>query len=283
MPCRNNYLEDVPVLIKGIAGRLRSSKRTLSMRALFPILVIALLPGCAASPASPHTFQQVLDQHAAAHGGRAAIEGVERLQIDLAIDEPPFVLAARYSASRDGRMRIDVYSDDIRVFSEGFNGRNGWQWPGGTEQPVAMSVAGEAAIKRGIVGNLYGLHERPALGYDLHYNGTEDAGETRFHVIESTSPDGFVERFYIDADTGRLAQKREISSLHPDTDPVEQAYVTHFGDYRVVDGRWFSFRSEKRPPGSDVAVQTVILTSVIINPDLPDELFLPEVNFTEPE
>lgn len=253
------------------------------MRALVPIFIIAFLPGCAASPGSPHTLQQVLDQHAAAHGGRAAIESIETLQIDLAIDEPPFVLAARYSASRDGRMRIDVYTDDIRVFSEGFNGRNGWQWPGGTDRPVAMSDAGEAAVKRGIVGNLYGLHERPGLGYDLQYTGTEDAGEALFHVIESTSPDGFVERFYIDADTGLLARKRETSSLHPDSDPVEQAYVTHFADYRVVDGRWFSFRSEKRPPDSDVAVQTVVLTSVTVNPDLPDELFLPEVNFTEPE
>lgn len=253
------------------------------MRALYPILIIALLPGCAAGPVSPGTLQQVLDQHAAAHGGRAAIESVETLQIDLAIDEPPFVLTGRYSASRDGRMRIDVYSDDVRVFSEGFDGRNGWQWPGGTDQPVAMSVAGETAVKRGIVGNLYGLHERPALGYDLRYTGTEDTGETRFHVIESTSPDGFVERFYIDDDTGRLAQKREISSLHPDTDPVEQAYVTHFADYRAVEGRWFSFRSEKRPLDSDVAVQTVSLTMVAINPDLPDELFLPEVNFTAPE
>lgn len=252
------------------------------MRALFPILIMVLY-GCAVAPESPATLQQVLDQHAAAHGGRAAIESVETLQIDLAIDEPPFVLTGRYSASRDGRMRVDVYSDDVRVFSEGFDGQKGWQWPGGTDQPVAMSDAGEAAVKRGIVGNLYGLHERPALGYDLRYTGTEDAGETRFHVIESTSPDGFVERFYIDADTRRLAQKREISSLHPDTDPVEQAYVTHFADYRVVDGRWFSFRSEKRPLESDVAVQTVILTRVTINPDLPDELFLPDVNFTEPE
>ncbi len=253
------------------------------MRALFAILIFVLLQGCAAGPGSPHTLQQVLDQHAAAQGGRAAIESVETLQIDLAIKEPPFVLVARYSASRDGRMRIDVYSDDIRVFSEGFNGRNGWQWPGGTDQPVAMSAAGEAAVKRGIVGNLFGLHERPALGYDLRYISIEDVGEMRFHVIESTSPDGFVERFYIDADTGHLAQKREISSLHPDTDPVEQAYVTHFSDYRVVEGRWFSFRSEKRPPDRDDAVQTVILTSVTLNPDLPDELFLSEVNFTEPE
>lgn len=253
------------------------------MRALFPILIIALLPGCAAGPESPGTLRQVLDQHATAHGGRPAIESVEALQIDLAIDEPPFVLTGRYSASRDGRMRIDVYSDDVRVFSEGFDGRNGWQWPGGTDQPVAMSSSGKAAVERGIVGNLYGLHERRALGYDLRFTGTEDSGESRFHVIESTSPDGFVERFYIDADTGRLAQKREISSLHPDTDPVEQVYVTHFGDYRVVEGRLFSFCSEKRPLDSDVAVQTVSLTKVTINPELPDGLFLPDATFTAPE
>ena len=53
-------------------------------------------------------LDQLLRDHAAARGGVAAIESRVNVALDLQIVEPGFTVDGRYTATRDGCMRIDV-------------------------------------------------------------------------------------------------------------------------------------------------------------------------------
>lgn len=243
------------------------------MRARSLFFLFLLPPAACADHVDPD-LERVLDRHRAGLGGQPAIDAVGSVQIDLAIEEPPYSLVACYVATRDGRMRIDVYDDDVRVFSEGFDGNDGWQLPAGTAAAAPMSAAGEAAVRRGIVGNLFGLHERPTLGYELRFVATEPAVRGGEHwVIDSIAPDGFRERLYVDSDSGRIERRSETSSLHPDDDPEEHRFVTRVSDYRERGGRWFPFRTEKFRAATGAGVQRTTVTRLVVNPALPDDVF----------
>jgi len=48
-------------------------------------------------------------------GGRAAIEAVQSIQIDLHIKDPSFEVDGTYYAARPGKMRIDVSAEGKHV------------------------------------------------------------------------------------------------------------------------------------------------------------------------
>jgi hypothetical protein len=85
-----------------------------------------------------HRIQCVQDRagnakHTLARGGVEAIESAHTVAIRLRIVEPKFTVEGLYQASRDGQMRIEVFADGKRVFSEGYDGRRGWQLAAGAE------------------------------------------------------------------------------------------------------------------------------------------------------
>jgi hypothetical protein len=104
-------------------------------------------------------------------GGASAIENVASVEIELEIEEAAFTVTATYRATRDGRMRTDVFDDDQRVFAEAYDGESGRQFVPGDSTADAMSPDGEAAVKSGIVGHIFGLHERPALSCEISLRG----------------------------------------------------------------------------------------------------------------
>lgn len=214
------------------------------------------------------TLQEVLAFHQKALG-----EPLQGIQLELLINEPAFSVSARYQASRDSGMRIDVYADEERVFSEGFDGVSSWQWPHGATEPTGVTEDGNAALRRGMVNNLYGLHERPALGYELCYEGYKTLDDVRYWQVTSTAPDGFSETFYINVETGLIDRKVEFSALHPDLDPAKRESLTLFSNYRWLGSRRFSFGSEKLDAQSGEPLSQVTIVSAIADPTLPADTF----------
>src|SRR5439155_20776216 len=51
---------------------------------------------------------EVIERHTKAMGGRAAIEAIQSIEIDLHIADPKFEVDGTYFAARPGKMRIDV-------------------------------------------------------------------------------------------------------------------------------------------------------------------------------
>jgi hypothetical protein len=192
--------------------------------------------------------------------------------VKLEISESGVTYHGNYTATRAGWMRIDVSVDGVRVFSEALGPGGGWQMfsDGRIE---GLTPAGEAALKRGIVGNLYGLHELRDLGYSLELLGATVFDGTEFWEIEKIAPEGTSEYIFIRQDTFLIDRETEISALHPDVDATKQPQETVFLQYRETGGVMYSNRSETRNRESGDILQTDIVKLRKVNEPVDQALF----------
>jgi len=205
-------------------------------------------------------------------GGAAALAAVQAIQNRIQITEPTFQVTGEYKATREGKMRIDIFAGDQRVFSEAFDGEAGWQMFG--DGTVAdMSKAGEEAVRHGLITNLYGLNEMAGLGVGLQYVGNEVIDGQNYDKVDLTFGDGAVNHYFLDAETGRVVFQRDEVALHPDVDDTVQRFETRYSDFRTVGDVKYSFRSEKRDRDTGEVVQTIIVEEIAQNPDLDPAVF----------
>ena len=222
------------------------------------------------------TLEQLLDEHTAARGGGAVIEAVASMGVELEIIEPEFTVTGNYLATRDGLMRIDIFADGARVFTEALSSDGGWQMFGdGTIEDV--SPEGAAALRRGVESNLYGMHELPGLGYSMTLAGKTERNGATYWDIEQVAPDGFSKHLFIDPDTFRIATEIKTSALHPDLDPTQIRQETYYSDYVAIAGVLFSNQSETRNIDSGETMQRTLIKSRRINgPIDPNHFARPE-------
>jgi hypothetical protein len=220
----------------------------------------------------PMTLDDVIDRHTEARGGAAAIERIDALQLQLRITEPGFTVDATYVATRDGYMRIDIYADGQRVFTEALGPEGGWQLRQGETAPATLSPEGERALRRGLERNLYGLHELAGLGYELALQPA--TGADHWAVIE-TGPDGFTRELRIHRDTALLGAALETKALHPDVDPTETRQETRFSGWERHGGILLATDSETRDVASGEVISRIRVIGVEINPDIEHQAFLP--------
>jgi hypothetical protein len=152
---------------------------------LLALLLLLSLASCATFKGRPAwTLQELIKRHTSARGGRAAIEAISTLEDKIRIVEPTYTADGLWRVSRRGRMRIDVYMGDQRVWTEGFDGKIGWQLPGGKDH-ARVAEAGASALHHSVLlpTNILGLHEMTTRGARLEYLGREDVGGVLYHVI----------------------------------------------------------------------------------------------------
>jgi len=232
-----------------------------------------LLAGCQGD--DPVTLESVIQRHADARGGEAAIEDVRSLRLDLEITEPGFTVRAKYIATRDGYMRVDIFSGDERVFTEALGPDGGWQLLQAASVATGLSEDGEQALRRGLTGNLYGLHELPGLDYTLSLAGSAERDEKRFWVIDQVGPAGFSKRLLLDESSYLVMSEIETSALHPDVDSTKALQETHYSNYQASAGVLFPRRTVKKDSATGEIVQTVEVKKVAINPEIEATLFDP--------
>jgi len=223
--------------------------------------------------ANAPTLEQILDANAHASGDKNALATRQTMEMKLIIKEPTFVVTGHYRATRDGRMRIDIYAGTKRVFTEAYDGHRGWQQRGQDTEVTDMSPAGEAAVRRGVVGNMVLLKDRPKLGYHLSFAGMTGIDGTRYYLVDSVAPDGFAERFYINADTFLIERSRETSALHPDASPTVKQYEKVKEGYTRVQGIMVAARSIKYDLQTGTAVQTADVKECRFNAPFKDSVF----------
>ena len=90
------------------------------MGLVLAVIVATASFGCSRSPT---TVDEVIERHTKAMGGRAAIEAIQSIEIDLHITDPKFAVDGSYFAARPGKMRIDVNAGGEHVFTEAFDGQ----------------------------------------------------------------------------------------------------------------------------------------------------------------
>jgi hypothetical protein len=252
------------------AEALRSSMMS---RIVFTAFATLLLMGC--NMADPVTLGTLIEHHTESRGGAEAIEDVRSLRLDLEITEPGFTVRGDYIATRDGYMRIDIYAGDERVFTEALGPDGGWQLLRGETVATGLSADGETALRRGLIGNLYGLHELSALGYELSFAGLVTQGVEEFWAIDQVAPNGFSKRRFFDKASFLIARETETSALHPDLDSTRTRQETMFVNYRVSAGVLFPRQSQKINSATGEIVQTVVVKSVQVNPEIDTAEFKP--------
>ena len=234
--------------------------------------VIACLAGCSGAPRAM-TLDRLVAANTTARGGAAAIGNVRSVAFELQITEPQFTVTGHYVATRDGFMRIDILAGGERVYTEALGPDGAWQMRKGETHGAPESAAGVAALRRGIVGNLYSLGELEGLGYSLIFHGARAQGGKEYWALETVAPDGFSETLYLDKDSRLVSRKIDTSALHPDIDAAKKRFETLEMDYRPTAGVEFARRTEKRNLDTGELVQTVVVESVTVNPAVDESIF----------
>lgn len=260
-----------------------------SSRVTAALLSALLLPACAGSDASrepppppePRSIEELVERHVSAMGGREALDSLRNIDLRFEVVEPAYTLEGRYRATRDGRMRVDVFAGDRNVFSEGIDSAGPWQ-RAGTGAPVEpVGEAGAAALRHGIEYNLVGLHRFPDRGHELTLEGRESVDGVEYRVVKTTLRDGFETYLYLDPATWLVGRRRDVRALHPDLDPEERLLETVYRAFGELCG----VRRATRSVQVDLVTGDTVQASRTLEQDcnlpeaaleIPREVLLPE-------
>jgi hypothetical protein len=240
---------------------------------LLVLLITIVVAGCHKSSDSL-SLDEIIERNADAMGGRAAIERLQSIQVDLHIKDPSFEVDGTYYAARPGKMRIDVSVEGKHVFTEGFNGQNGWEWDGKGEQKPATEKA-TAALRHGVEfpGKLFGLHELKARGHRMKSIGREQIDGVNYYVLQLVLNDGYPASLYVDPNSCLVTRRRDVRSLHTDVDPTPTTIEQVGSDFRNVDGVKFPFATTETDLNTGKLLESTVTKSVKINPTLPPTFF----------
>ena len=220
------------------------------------------------------SLDEIVERNSDAMGGRAAIEAIQSIQIDLHIKDPSFEVDATYYATRPGKMRIDVRAEGKHVFTEAFDGQSGWQWEGKGEQKPATEKA-TAALRHGVElpGKVFGLHELKARGHRMKSIGREQIDGVNYCVLQLILNDGYAVSLYVDPNNWLVTRRRDVRPLHVDVDPTPTTIEQVSSDFRDVNGVKFPFATTETDLNTGKQLESTVTKSVKINPSLPPMLF----------
>jgi len=210
-----------------------------------------------------------------ASGGLAAAQAIPALAYDLHIKEATYEADAKYLVDRQGRMRIDVYIDGKRVFTECYDGNEAWEMDGKGIAKEA-SASGTAALWHGTQypGQILDLSELAAKGHKIQLAGKETIDGVDYGVLRLTMRDGFVTYRYIDPKTHLITRGRDVRAAHPDIDPKKIDIETTWRDFRNVDGVLRPFLSTETDLKDGKWLQTATTTKIRKLASLPDAIFV---------
>ena len=220
------------------------------------------------------SLDEIIERNTGAMGGRGAIEAVQSIQIELHIKDPSFEVDGTYYAMRPGKMRIDVSAQGKHVFTEAFDGQNGWQWEGKGEQKAATEKA-TAALRHGVElpGKLFGLYELRARGHKMKSIGREQIEGVNYYVLQLILNDGAAISLYVDLNSWLVTRRRDVRPLHVDVDPTPTTIEQVSSDFHDVEGVKFPFATAEMDLNTGKLLESTITKSVKINPTLPPTLF----------
>ena len=188
------------------------------------------------SMSQPLSAKQVVARHIAATGGERNYATMRNIYIETEVVEPDFTVTGPYYAHRDGRMRVDIFMDGKRVFSEGIDETGGWQ-QGGEGAPVkTIGEDGNAALYRGLIQNIYGFYGAAERDQTITLAGRQTIDGVDYYVLKSVDADGFEQNYFINPENWLIERRRETSALHPDLDPTKTASEKTYSDFQEFCG-----------------------------------------------
>jgi hypothetical protein len=171
-------------------------------------------------------------------------------------------------------MRIDVQADGKHVFTEAFDGKNGWEWNGKGDAKPASPKAAEA-LRHGLElpGKIFGLEELQHRGHQLDLVGREKVDGIDYYVLRLTLSDGYVTTLYVDPQTWLIARRRDVRPLHVDIDPTPTTIEQRNSDFRAVQGVQFAFSMVEIDLKTGKELERTKVDAVKINPPIDQSIF----------
>ena len=229
-----------------------------------------MLAGCSRAL----TVDDVIERNTSAMGGRAAIEAIHSIEINLHITDPGFEVDGIYHAARPGRMRIDVQAGGKQVFTEAFDGQQGWQSHDQSE-PEPASPKAAAALRHGVElpGKLFGLHEMKQRGHKIDLVGHETVDGIDYYVLRLTFGDGYATSLYVDPQSWLITRRRDVRPLHVDVDPTPTTIEQRISDFREIAGVRFAFASTEIDLKTGKQLESTKVGSIKVNPPIDESIF----------
>lgn len=240
------------------------------IRILSFILIIFPVAACAQQSL---TYDEFLEKHMAAMGGKEKLENIMTVKSKLIIHEDinpitndSTALDGGYMANRDGQMRVDIYIEGNRVFTEALSSMDdGWQQDGEGEPVKPLSEIGKKTLQKSIHSNLYALHELEGLGYKVEFQDVQELMGDNYYAVDITNMSGDVERQFFDMDTFLRAATMDESALHVDVDPTKVLSVSTNKNYKMVNGIMHSFSGEVIDLRANKVIQRFELIEIEFN------------------
>ena len=229
-----------------------------------------MLAGCSRAL----TVDDVIERNTSAMGGRAAIEAIHSIEINLHITDPGFEVDGIYHAARPGRMRIDVQAGGKQVFTEAFDGQQGWQSHDQSE-PEPASPKAAAALRHGVElpGKLFVLHEMKQRGHKIDLVGRETVDGIDYYVLRLTFGDGYTTSLYVDPQSWLITRRRDVRPLHVDVDPTPTTIEQRISDFREIAGVRFAFASTEIDLKTGKQLESTKVGSIKVNPPIDESIF----------
>lgn len=250
---------------------LKRWSRFIVFRLCFSLLTACAGPAAVTAPAAQPavTLEQIVAHNAQAVGSGA---GIHSLEINLAMLDSGQSFDAVYKVTRDGRMRIDIIVKGQRVYTEAYDGKQGWDME--KDGSVSVDTHGDA-LWHGtqFPGGIFGLEDMRANGHKLDYLGREVLDGVDYYVLKLTLSDGFETYRYINPDTWLIERGRDFRAFHPAINDKKTWVETVSSDYRPVAGVLRSYLSVNNDltAGKQVAQQTA--TAFKVNPVFDPAIF----------
>lgn len=236
-------------------------------------IFLALFTVFLSSQVSAADLDQILTSNAKAHGGET-LKDVNAVKVNLHIVEPTFEVSGVYYASREGFMRIDIYSGDDRVFAEGLTSKCAWEWNPGQPPEALGECVGETetgALRRGIVlpGHFYSLS-------DVHVRGEQvelvDESDSEWQV-RVTLDDGFSRDYFINKTDYRFTRARDHRAFHPGIDPTKVNIETRYEEPEFINGALRFMKQVNVNIDSGEVLGTTTVTAYEVNPPTTADMF----------
>jgi len=218
---------------------------------------------------------ELIERVTRAAGGLPAAQAIPALAYHLHIKEATFEIDGTYLVDRKGRMRVDLFKDGKRVFTECHDGTRAWEMDAEGKASDA-SVSGTAALWHGTQypGQILALAELPAHGHRVDYTGNERIGNVDYAVLKLTMSDGFETWRYVNRRTYRIERGRDVRAPHPDIDPKQTLLESAWSEFHPVDGVSRAFLETQTDLKTGKWNQTASVTAIRKLPGLADALFV---------
>lgn len=233
-------------------------------------VVLVTLSSCSREPT---TIDELIERNTKAMGGRAAIEAIQSIEVNLHISDPGSEVDGIYYAARPGRMRIDVFVKGKHVFTEAFDGQHAWEWDGKESKPATPLAS--AALRHGVElpGHIFGLHELRQRGHTVQFAGREKIDGIDYYAVRLMLSDGYGTTLFVDPDSWLITLRRDFRPLHPDIDPTPTTIEQRSSNFRKVGGVVFAFAGSETDVKTGKILETSQIKRVKINPTIEPAFF----------